>query len=67
MQHIEPAINPSDLHITHEHAHALSSNRSDEEVSDMRSASMPLGTSSFMLLSMPRYRSTNLQVYTCDQ
>ena len=35
--HIEPAINPFDLHITYGHAHNLSSNRSDKEVSDMRS------------------------------
>ena len=65
--HIEPAPYPSDLHITHGHVHALSSNRLDKEVSDMRSGSVPPGVSSFMLLSMPRYRSTNLRICACDR
>ena len=57
----------ADQHLSHGHAHVLSSNHSDKELSDRRSGSMPPGASSFMLLSMLRYRSTNLRVYTCDR
>ena len=66
--HIESAINPLDLHITHGHGSTLLSDRSAEEVSAMRSGSIrPPGASSFMLLSMPQYRSTNLRTCACDR